>query len=211
MEEGMRIHARVPTSITFLAAMTLLVGVVYPALVTAIAQLAFPRQAKGSLITMAAPSTAKGGPSSPARIVGSELLAQEFTSPRFFHARPSATGYAYIGAGASNLGPTSAELAKAVDERRAAWERDFGSPAPEEMLYASGSGLDPEVSLESAMGQMGRVAMARGFGPEERSRLEETIRSLSSSGKGLPAPSRVNVTALNALLETDPALAGRGR
>jgi K+-transporting ATPase, c chain len=179
--------------------MTALLGLAYPALVLGVAELAFPDRANGSLIV-------SGG-----KVRGSYLLAQDFESPRFFEARPSATGYAYIGSGASNLGPTSAALAKAAAERKAAWEARFGSAAPEEMLYASGSGLDPDISLEAAMQQLESVAMARGFGPEERSRLEGAIRSLSRSGNGLSAPPRVNVTALNALLETDPAFAGRGR
>lgn len=188
----MHIPARVPRSLTFLIAMTVLVGVAYPALVTVIAQLAFPAKANGSLIV-------QGG-----KVRGSSLLAQKFERPSFFHARPSATDYAYIGAGASNLGPTSADLAKSVAERKAAWEASCGAPAPAEMLYASASGLDPDISPDAALRQVDRVAGARGLGVDARSELAQAIRDMAAASKSLIGPPRVNVVSLNVLLETDP-------
>jgi potassium-transporting ATPase KdpC subunit len=186
---------KIPKSITFLFWMTVMLGVAYPAVVTFASQLIFPRRANGSLIVM------KG------EVRGSSLLAQKFESPRFFQARPSASDYAYVGAGASNLGSVSADLAKAVAARRAAWEKGFGAPAPEDMLYASASGLDPDISLEAALAQAGRVAAARSLGPDARAALDAAIRAAAAGAAGPIGPPRVNVVSLNALLETDPAFA----
>jgi potassium-transporting ATPase KdpC subunit len=195
----MRIEAKVPRSLTFLLAMTVLLGVAYPALVTGIAQLAFPRQANGSLI-------AKEG-----KVRGSSLLAQKFESPIFFRARPSATDYAYVGAGASNLGPTSAALEKAVEERRAAWEKDFGPGVPGEMLYASASGLDPDISLEAALAQEPRVAAARGLDRAASEALKEELRAEAEASASLIGARRINVTKLNARIDAEATLSGSGR
>jgi len=195
----MRIPSKVPRSLTFLLAMTLLVGVAYPALVTGIAQLVFPKQANGSLL-------AQGG-----KVRGSSLLAQKFESPIFFRARPSATDYAYIGAGASNLGPTSAAIAKAVAERRASWEAAYGTSAPEEMLYASASGLDPDIGLGAALSQVESVAKSRGLSAGAGLELGQAIRDMAAASKGLIGPPRVNVVVLNALLENDKRFAAQRR
>jgi K+-transporting ATPase ATPase C chain len=195
----MSVLAKVPKSITFLIGMTILTGVLYPAAVTLAAQLAFPGKANGSLLVM------KGA------VRGSTLLAQKFESPRFFHARPSASDYAYVGAGASNLGPVSADLAKAVADRRAAWLKDFGTGAPEGMLYASASGLDPDISLDAALAQVHRVAAARAMGDEARSALSAEIRKEAERETTTIGPPRVNVVSLNARMETDPALGGAGK
>jgi K+-transporting ATPase ATPase C chain len=184
--------------LTFLLAMTVLLGVAYPALVTGIAQLAFPRQANGSLIVISGKTR------------GSTLLAQKFEGPGFFHARPSATDYAYVGSGASNLGPTSASLAKDAAERRAEWKAAYGTPAPEDMVYASASGLDPDISLEAALAQAGGVARARGLGAGARLALAQAIRDRADASKGLIGPARVNAVALNVLLETDPRFSPLG-
>jgi K+-transporting ATPase ATPase C chain len=194
----MHISPKFPRSLTFLISMTVLLGVVYPAFVTVIAQLAFPAKANGSLIV-------QGG-----KVRGSSLLAQKFERPSFFHARPSATDYAYIGSGASNLGPTSADLAKSVAERKAAWEAAYGAPAPQEMLYASGSGLDPDISLEAALAQEGKVATARGLGEASRQALAAAINAAAAKAESLIGPKRVNVVELNALLESDPRFKGTG-
>jgi K+-transporting ATPase, c chain len=194
----MRISMRVPRSITFLLAMTVLLGVAYPALVTVVAQLAFPKQANGSLESI------------DSRDVGSELLAQKFESPRYFQARPSATDYAYIGAGATNLGPTSAALAKAVADRQAAWEKSFGGRAPREMLYASGSGLDPDISVESALAQLPVVAAARKLDTQAKVELEKALRDEAAKTSSPISAPRVNVVRFNILLRTDPRFAGGG-
>jgi potassium-transporting ATPase KdpC subunit len=185
----MSVLDRIPKSITFLLGMTILTGILYPAAVTLIAQLAFPSQANGSLLVI-------GG-----TVRGSRLLAQKFESPRFFRARPSATDYAYVGSGASNLGPVSATLAKAVADRRAAWLKDFGTEAPEDMAYASGSGLDPDIGLEAALAQVDRVASARGLGAEKKAVLVAAIRDAALRRATIIGPPRVNVVSLNTLLE----------
>lgn len=192
----MKLLAKIPKSISFLLGMTILTGLLYPAAVTLVAQLAFPSKANGSLLVM------KGA------VRGSKLLAQKFESARFFHARPSASDYAYIGSGASNFGPVSADLAKAVADRRAAWRKEFGSEPPADMLYASASGLDPDVSLETALAQVDSVAAARGLGADSRSALVAELRKRAADATTLLGPPRVNVVSLNALLETDPIFDG---
>jgi potassium-transporting ATPase KdpC subunit len=193
----MRVPAKVPKSLSFLLAMTLLVGFAYPALVTGIARLAFPERAGGSLIVI-------GG-----KTRGSLLLAQRFDSPGFFQARPSASDYAYVGAGASNLGPTSASLAKSASERKAAWQGAFGLPVPEEMVYASASGLDPDISPEATLAQVDGVARSRNLDEAAKVELTRAIRDRMTASKSLIGPPRVNVVALNALLETDPRFSAR--
>jgi potassium-transporting ATPase KdpC subunit len=183
--------ARFPRSISFLFWMTVLTGVLYPAAITLVAQLAFPGKANGSLVTV-------GG-----QIRGSALLAQKFESPRYFRERPSASDYAYVGSGASNQGPVSASLAQAVHDRGAAWKQAFGTEAGEDMLYASGSGLDPETSLESALAQIGSISAARGLASSQTRELEAALREAARSSTGLIGPPRINVLSMNLLLDSD--------
>jgi potassium-transporting ATPase KdpC subunit len=190
---------RFPKPLALLFAMTALCGIAYPALVTGIAWVLFPSKSGGSLI-------AQGG-----QVRGSALLAQGFSSPRFFKARPSAVDYAAVGAGASNLGPTSADLAKAVAERREAWLSAFGAPVPREMLYASASGVDPDISLEAALAQAPAVSAARGLDAATASKLVAIIRKAAKARSGPIDPPLVNVVELNVLLESDPAFARKGR
>jgi potassium-transporting ATPase KdpC subunit len=192
----MKLLFRVPKSITFLLGMTILTGVLYPAALTLAAQLIFPYKANGSLLVI------KGA------VRGSGLLAQKFESPRFFRARPSASDYTYVGAGASNLGPVSADLAKAVADRRDAWAKDFGTAAPADMLYASASGLDPEIGLEAALAQADRVAGARSLGPAAKAALVDEIGKAAERSTTPIGPPRINVVSLNARLEIDPAFGG---
>jgi K+-transporting ATPase ATPase C chain len=185
----MSVLGKIPKSIGFLFWMTVLTGVLYPAAVTLVAQLAFPDKANGSLLVM------------DGRVRGSILLAQKFESPRFFRARPSASDYAHVGAGASNLGPVSADLAKAVADRSAAWAGVFGTRAPEDMLYASASGLDPDISLEAALAQVDRVAAARSLSSDAKASLLSAIRSAARRSATPIGPPRVNALSLNAFLE----------
>jgi potassium-transporting ATPase KdpC subunit len=138
-------------SIRMLLVLTVLTGAVYPLLVTGAARLIAPRAATGSLV--------KRGDA----IVGSALLAQKTESPRYFWPRPSAVDFATVASGASNQGPTSAALVKAIGDRRAR----FGADAPAELLTASGSGLDPHISPRAAAYQAGRVAKERGIALEK--------------------------------------------
>jgi K+-transporting ATPase ATPase C chain len=178
-------------SLVLLSAVT---GLLYPALVTAIAQLAFPRQASGSLIV-------KDG-----KAVGSELIGQPFDDPRYFWGRPSATApFAYNASASSgsNLGPTNPALTKAVQDRvdalRAA---DPGNTArvPVDLVAASASGLDPHISPAAALYQVRRVARARNLEESEVRTLVE--RHIEGRQFGFLGEPRVNVLALNLALDS---------
>ena len=139
------------------AIFTLICGVAYPLLSTAVAQVAFGDKADGSLIR-------RNGV-----VVGSKLLGQSFAAPKYFHPRPSAAGAGYDGASSSgsNLGPLSPDLLNAVKDRVAAYRAENGLPdsatVPVDAVTASGSGLDPHISIANARLQIGRVAAARGL------------------------------------------------
>jgi K+-transporting ATPase ATPase C chain len=192
-----KILMKIPKSITLIFWMTVLTGMVYPLAVTGVAEALFPRQANGSLIVI------RG------EVKGSYLLAQKFESDRFFHPRPSATGYAYIASGASNLAATNSALAKEAQDNRNAWIKAEGRPpagaeVPPEMLYSSASGLDPDISLKAALGQVDRVAKARGFSAGQKASLIEAVDDAARRATTLIGPPRVNVVELNSRLETDP-------
>lgn len=166
----------------------LLCAVSYPAVLWGMAQLAFPRQAAGSLLYTADRT-----------LIGSELIAQPFTSDRYFHSRPSAALYKADAAGGSNLGPKHPDLRSKMIERAAAEKATAERPVPVDLVAASGSGLDPDISLQAARYQVGRVAAARKI-PEER--VRELIDSLTNrSGSIIGAPERVNVMRLNLALD----------
>lgn len=137
-------------AITLTALFTLLTGLGYPLAMTGLAQGLFPDAANGSLILQ------------DDTVIGSTLVAQGFTGPGYLHPRPSASGWNAAGTGASNLGPTSAALIETVAARRAAWEALNGQPAPIDAVTASGSGLDPHISPQTALAQADRIATARG-------------------------------------------------
>lgn len=137
-------------AITLTALFTLLTGLGYPLAMTGLAQGLFPDAANGSLILQ------------DDTVIGSTLVAQGFTGPGYLHPRPSASGWNAAGTGASNLGPTSAALIETVAARRAAWEALNGQPAPIDAVTASGSGLDPHISPQTALAQADRIALARG-------------------------------------------------
>lgn len=170
------------------AATLVLTGIVYPIVMTGVARLFFPRQANGSLVSA-------GG-----RVVGSELLGQAFTSPAYFHGRPSAAGSGYEGtaSGGSNLGPTSKKLrdrVRADAESLRAQNLLVPGPVPVDLVTASGSGLDPHVSLEAALWQAPRVAAARGVALAQ---IENRVRNhLEPRALGLFGEPRVNVLLLN--------------
>ena len=140
-----------------IALLTVVLGVVYPLASTAIAQVAFHDKANGSLIE-------RDG-----QVVGSSLIGQTFTAPEYFHPRPSAAGAGYDGSASSgsNLGPLNPDLLAAVDERVAAYRAENGldpsMPVPVDAVTASGSGLDPHISVANARLQASRVARARGL------------------------------------------------
>ena len=176
------------------ALLTLLTGIAYPLAVTGVARLCFPRQAGGSLVV-------RDG-----KAVGSELLAQSFTNMNVFWPRPSGADFATVPSGASNKGPTSADLKQAIEERavqlRQAHELAADAPVPTDLLTASGSGLDPHISPEAARFQIERVARARGFDAARRTRLAQLVEDhVEPPQLGFLGESRVNVLKLNLALD----------
>jgi potassium-transporting ATPase KdpC subunit len=182
----------VPALVAFLA-LTVLTGIAYPLAVTGVAQVAFPGRADGSLIE-------RDG-----EVVGSRLVGQAFSGPRYFHARPSAAGDGYdaMASSPSNLGPTNAELLEAVEERRTAYRREnrLGSAehVPIDALTSSGSGLDPHISPANARLQAPRVARVRGLDLDDVLALvDEHTEERSLGFLGEPG---VNVLELNLALD----------
>jgi K+-transporting ATPase ATPase C chain len=176
-----------------LALAVLLCGV-YPLVVWAIGQGLFPNQADGSLVR-------RGG-----IVVGSELIAQRFESPKYFHPRPSAAGEAGYDAAASsgsNLGPLSKKLLDAVKERAEAYRNENGlapdALVPADAVTASGSGLDPHISVRNAELQASRVAHARGIPAQEMARL--LAAHTGGRDLGVFGEPRVNVLKLNLALD----------
>lgn len=175
-----------------LIVMTVICGGLYPLLVTGIAQMAFAHKAEGSLVY-----NSKGEP------VGSALLAQRFRDEKYFWPRHSAGDYATVASGASNKGPTSADLKKAVDERRAALAKTAGgAPVPADLLFASGSGLDPHISKEAARLQVLRVAQARKFDAAKTRAVYALVEQMTEEPQFLIlGEARVNVLQLNIALD----------
>ena len=185
--------AQLMPSLRMLLIMSVLTGVVYPLVVTGIAKLAFPRPANGSLIV------------SDGKILGSDLIGQPFDDPKYFWSRPSATSpQPYNGAASSgsNQGPRNPALADAVkDSIKALRDADPGNnaPVPVDLITASGSGLDPHISVAAAEYQMSRVAKARGLTAE---RVRDLVNANTEARTlGVLGEPRVNVLKLNIALD----------
>jgi K+-transporting ATPase ATPase C chain len=184
-------HIRI--ALVFLALATVLTGVIYPLVVTGIAQIAFNRQANGSLIT------ANG------QVAGSELIGQPFSDPSYFWGRLSATGPFPYNAGSSsgsNLGPTNPSLEERVRARvdaLKAVDPANSAPIPVDLVTASGSGLDPDISVAAANYQVGRVARYRGLSVQTVTGL--VSRHTKGRQFGLLGEPRVNVLELNRALD----------
>lgn len=176
-----------------LIALTIITGVLYPFAITLIAQIVFPAQANGSLIV-------QNG-----NVVGSALIGQPFDAPKYFWSRPSATGPFAYNAGASsgsNLGPTNPALLEAVQARaqalRAA-DPNNTAPIPVDLVTASGSGLDPHISVAAANYQIARVARARNL---DVARVQQLVAQFTEGRTfGILGEARVNVLQLNLALD----------
>lgn len=206
------IRTQLVTGLRALAVLTIICGLAYPLVVTAAAQLAFADKANGSLI------------SHNGRVVGSALLGQTFTSEKYFHSRPSAAGalaagsagadvdvddLSQVASGASNLGPTNDELTTQVAERAAAYRKANGlaprTPVPVDAVTASGSGVDPHISVANARLQAPRVASARGL-------TLDTVRGLidaNTTGRSLGMLGEPGVNVLELNLALDRLASGR--
>jgi K+-transporting ATPase ATPase C chain len=180
------VHSVWKTSIRFTLVTTVLVGLGYPLLVTVIAGAVFPHKAGGSLIL-------KDG-----NVIGSELLAQSFTSDRYFHPRPSAAGNGYdaTSSGGSNLAQSSKTLVTRIqgDIDKLATQNP-GKPVPIDLVTTSGSGLDPDITPDAAYFQVPRVAKARNLSDESVRKLID--QHITSRQLGLLGEERVNVLELN--------------
>jgi K+-transporting ATPase ATPase C chain len=183
----------VRAAIVLLGALALLTGIVYPLAVTGIAQVAFPSAANGSFLV------ADG------RVRGSSLIGQPFSAPGYFWSRPSATSpmpYNAAASTGSNLGPTNPALVAAVQDRVAALraaDPGLTGPIPVDLVTASASGLDPDISAAAALVQVPRVARARGLSEEV---LRQLVRThIEGRAFGFLGEPRVNVLALNLALD----------
>jgi K+-transporting ATPase ATPase C chain len=171
---------------------TVFLGLLYPAAITGVAQLLYPTQANGSMVSV------------DGKIVGSSFIAQPFTRPEYFHPRPSAAGAGYDAAASagSNLGPTSKKLLDRIKTSAGEFRKenpDFTGNIPADMLTTSSSGLDPHISPAAARAQAARVAKARGATVDQ---IEQLIAANTESPDlGFLGEARVNVLMLNIALD----------
>ena len=190
------LRRQLPAAIGMLIVFTVLTGVLYPLVVTAIGQVAFHDKAEGSLIEV------------DGRVVGSSLIGQPFTDPEYFHPRPSAAGDGYDAAASSgsNLGPSNPVLLSIVEDRVAAYRADNGLTddvlVPVDAVTASASGLDPHISVANAELQAARVAEARGVDIDAV--LDLVDEHTSGRDLGFLGEQGVNVLELNLALDATP-------
>jgi potassium-transporting ATPase KdpC subunit len=176
--------------------LTILTGIIYPLAVTGITQLAFPSKANGSLIV------------TNHRIVGSQLIGQQFDSAAYFSSRPSAIDYQPIPSGGSNLGVTSSILKMQVETRRKQFltlnRLNLKTIVPSEMQFASASGLDPHISPEAALLQVNRIADARHLNKTQKQKLFQLIEQHTEKPQfNCLGQNRLNVLLLNLSLDED--------
>ena len=181
------------TGFKMMLVLTVLTGLLYPGVVTGLCQVFFPARANGSLVV------ANG------HVIGSELIGQNFKKPEYFQPRPSAAGndgYDPMASGASNLGPTNQKLADRVKDSVASFRKnnpDYTGPIPADLVTASGSGLDPDISPASAEAQAARIAKARGIPVEQVRNL--IVGHTQGRDLGFMGDPRVNVLEINLALD----------
>jgi len=177
-------------SLKIFLVMTILTGIIYPLIITLIGQTVFSFRSNGSLIKVNN------------NIAGSELIGQKFTSGKYFHSRPSAINYNPLPSGGSNLSVTSNTLKENVKHQVFLFDSinqlDKNIVIPSEMLYASGSGLDPHISVQAANLQIDRICKARNFSEVHKNKLKNLIVNLSENRQlGFLGEKRINVLKLN--------------
>lgn len=182
--------AQLRPAVTIFLLLTFITGVVYPIMVTGIAQVFFPRQANGSLVIV------------DGKVYGSELIGQQFDTPGYFWGRPSAAGYNAAASSGSNYGPMNPSLEDSVRARIEALKSadpENMLPIPVDLVTASGSGLDPHISVAAALYQIPRVAAARGLSDAEvKSLVDQHTQGRQFGFLGEPT---VNVLELNLALD----------
>ena len=181
-------------TLKYFAVITIITGVIYPLLITIISAIVFPDKASGSFIE-------KDG-----KIIGSKLIGQKFESDKYFWSRPSAVDYNPMPSSGSNLGPTSEKLKQAFHIRKKNFiEKNFvidTTSIPNEMFFASASGVDPHISPISAKLQVERIAKTRGFTKEQKEKVFHLIDSLTEKPQlGFLGNSVINVLLLNLALD----------
>jgi K+-transporting ATPase ATPase C chain len=173
-----------------LLSLTLLTGLIYPLVVTAIAKVTMPNNADGNILYCHG------------KAVGSKLIAQKFTANKYFWPRPSAADYNASNSAASNLSPTSADLKKQYDDRKKVIQEANEGEPPQDLLFASASGLDPEISPLAAKYQVRRIAKARNLDQKGSDSLLELIDNDTQWPTfGFIGEARINVLVLNAALD----------
>lgn len=183
------------TAVLMVVVMTVLLGIIYPLVMTGLAQVVFPNQANGSLVR-----------DSSGNVIGSTLLAQGFAQPQYFHPRPSAAGsdgYDATASGGSNLGPTNQKLIDNVQSKAVAYRQENNlsadTPVPVDAVTSSASGLDPDISPANALLQVPRIAAARGLSEDQvRTMVNQYTEGRTLFVLGEP---RVNVLKLNLALD----------
>lgn len=193
--------AQTLTAAKFLMVMTVITGIIYPLLMTGLAQISYPSKANGSMIIIEG------------KIRGSELIGQKFDSTIYFWSRPSATGYNPVPSGASNLGPTSDTLKKIIEGRRKLFSEANTMTGkmlvPQEMIFASASGLDPHISPQAALLQVNRISQARNLSEEMKKLIIQKIKELTKGPQFfILGEKRVNVLRLNIELDKITKITG---